>query len=140
MLFPKDIFRQKSLVPLAILLAIALLAQVFLLLQSLFLAVCALPFLCFFVFWEMRQVPPIAFRFLKDGRFFYADTIGGEWIEAKLTTLYFWHPLLIALEIQNGKKRVFCLYRCQFQANDFRYLRLFFKFLAHHPKIDNFPR
>lgn len=131
MIFPKEIVRQKSVLPHFILFCIAFGAHCLLVWQALF---WALPILWFFLWWECRQKSPIAFRFLKDGRFFYADTINAqntpEWQLAQLNTLYFWHPFLICLCIQNGKKRTLCLYRTQFSQNDFRYLRLFFKFLA----------
>ena len=150
MLFPAIIISKKSALPGALLLFIAAAAQVFLIFENL---LWASPFLWIFVFWESRQKPPLAFRFLKDGTFFYADkkSPNGEnaenadfvWIEAQLSALYFWHPLLISVQIQNAqtdKKRAFCLYFSQFSKNDFRQLRLFFKFLAMQQKISDFPR
>lgn len=141
MLFPKDIARQQSKVPLVILLVAAILAQILLLTQSPLLAIIATPILWFFTFWETQQTPPNFFRFLKDGRFFYAEK-PNQWIKAELKTLYFWHPLLISVTIKNedNKKRTFCLYRSQFSAQDFRHLRLFFKFLALTAKADDLPR
>ena len=144
MLFPAIIVSKKSALPGALLLFIAAAAQIFLIFENL---IWASPFLWLFVFWESRHKPPAAFRFLKDGTFFYADkkSQNGEffWIEAELSALYFWHPLLISVQIQNAqnaKKRAFCLYFSQFSKNDFRQLRLFFKFLAMQQKISDFPR
>ena len=153
MLFPAIIISKKSALPGALLLFIAAAAQIFLIFENL---IWVSPFLWAFVFWETRHKPPAAFRFLKDGTFFYADKKthnggnGGNvenadfvWIEAELSALYFWHPLLISVQIQNAqtaKKRAFCLYFSQFSKNDFRQLRLFFKFLAMQQKISDFPR
>ena len=141
MLFPKDIARQESKAPLVILLITASMAQILLLLQSPILAIAATPILWLFTFWETRQKAPRFFRFLKDGRFFYAEK-PNQWIEAELTALYFWHPLLISVAIKNDdeQKRTFCLYRSQFSHRDFRHLRLFFKFLALTAKPDDLPR